>query len=84
MIKASKRLKKAVYLSRSNATTIRVEILRTICHPRYKKYVKRTKILLVHAPDDLNYKRGDEILIKSCRRISKCKSHFVYNRQEQS
>lgn len=60
-------------VSDSMNKTIRVEIVRKVRHPKYGKYVKRITKLFAH--DEANQcKKGDQVVIKSTRPISKKKS----------
>lgn len=54
--------------------TITVAVSRYVKHPKYKKYIKRTKKYLVHAPDH-SAKLGDKATITETKPISKHK-HF--------
>tara|TARA_B100000427_G_scaffold138364_1_gene115105 strand:+ start:4691 stop:4960 length:270 start_codon:yes stop_codon:yes gene_type:complete len=71
----------AKYINKSGDNTIRVEVEGIKKHPKYKKYLKRTKKYLVHiSSSDLDTSKlsiGDKVLIKSTRPISKRKS-FVF------
>ncbi len=54
--------------------TVVVFVTRFKKHPKYKKYIKRSKKYKVH--DEKNeYKKGDKVIIQECRPISKDK-HF--------
>ena len=53
-----------------------VEVVRTVKHPRYHKYVKRRKTYLVH--DESNScKVGDEVQIQESRPLSRKKRWVV-------
>lgn len=53
--------------------TILVKVVRTVCHPKYGKYIKRTS--KVHAHDGQSQcQQGDKVRIQSCRPLSKKKS----------
>jgi len=55
--------------------TITVAVNRYVKHPKYKKYISKTKKYLAH--DAGNTKAvGDKVTIKSCKPISKHK-HFI-------
>lgn len=57
--------------------TITVLVERTVKHPLYKKYVKRSTKL--HAHDENNECRvGDRVSIEQCRPLSKTKSWRLY------
>ncbi len=56
--------------------TITVRVERTLKHPLYKKYIRRSTKL--HAHDEENSCRvGDKVSIEECRPISKTKSWRV-------
>lgn len=52
--------------------TITVEIFRTVMHPRYKKYIKKTSVFKAH--DEKNEANiGDKVRIYETRPLSKTK-----------
>ena len=52
--------------------TISVEIFRTVMHPRYKKYIKKTSVFKAH--DEKNEANiGDKVRIYETRPLSKTK-----------
>ncbi len=54
-----------------------VEVVRTVKHPRYHKYVKRRKTYLVH--DESNScKVGDEVQIQESRPLSRKKRWVIF------
>jgi small subunit ribosomal protein S17 len=55
--------------------TLVVLVERRIKHPKYKKYINRSKKFKVH-DENKKYKVGDKIIIEECKPISKDK-HFV-------
>ena len=58
--------------------TVSVAIERTIKHPVYGKYIRRTTKLMAH--DEANEcKPGDRVAISECKPISKNKSWAVVN-----
>lgn len=62
-----------IVVSNKMKDTIVVRIDRYVKHPRYEKYVTKTKRLKVH--DKGNTKNvGDKVLIRECAPISKDKS----------
>ena len=71
----------AKYINKSGDNTIRVEVEDVKKHPKYKKYLNRTKKYLVHISssdfDANELSIGDKVLIKSTRPISKHKS-FIF------
>ncbi len=65
---------KGIVVSDTMNKTIAVLVNRYVKHPKYKKYIKRSKKYKVH--DEKNeYKKGDKVIIQECRPISKDK-HF--------
>ena len=58
--------------------TITVAVERRVQHTLYKKYLKRTKKLLAHNPDN-SAKLGDKVSIMECRPLSKRKSWRLLN-----
>jgi small subunit ribosomal protein S17 len=64
-----------VVVSTKMKDTVTVAVNRYVKHPKYKKYVVRTKKFMAH--DEGNTKAvGDRVTIRSCRPISKNK-HFM-------
>ena len=60
-------------VSRKMNKTISVQITRTVKHPLYEKYIRRSTKLLAH--DEKNEcNEGDIVIIESSRPISKRKS----------
>lgn len=55
--------------------TVTVVVNRYVKHPKYKKYVQRTKKYLAHDAGNTR-KVGDRVVIRSTRPISKRK-HFI-------
>lgn len=69
----AKKLKGIVVSDKMDKTVV-VFVTRYKKHPKYKKYIKRSKKYKVH--DEKNeYKKGDKVIIQECRPISKDK-HF--------
>lgn len=60
----------------SGQKTVRVVVERLVKEPKYKKYIKRRRIFLVHDPDQ-RARVGDRVLIKEGRRVSKLKSWYL-------
>lgn len=54
--------------------TIVVEISRVIKHPKYRKYLKRSKRIKAHDPGNTK-REGERVTIVECRPLSKEK-HF--------
>lgn len=60
--------------------TITVEVQRVVKHPRYRKYVTRSKTYKAH--DEANdFKVGDRVTIQECRPISREKRWVVLGDQ---
>ena len=55
--------------------TVTVAVERYVKHPKYKKFIRRTKKYLAHAPEG-TAKEGDTVTIAESRPISKRK-HFT-------
>ncbi len=55
--------------------TVTVSVSRYVKHPKYKKYIMRTKKYLAHDPGNTKAV-GERVVIKSCKPISKRK-HFI-------
>ena len=55
--------------------TVTVAVSRYVKHPKYKKYIMRTKKYLAHDPGNTKAV-GERVVIKSCKPISKRK-HFI-------
>ena len=58
--------------------TVTVAVTRYVKHPKYKKYLKRTKKFLAHDPGNAA-KEGDRVTIEECSPISKNKRFKVIN-----
>ena len=60
--------------------TVTVEVQRLVKHPRYRKYVTRSKTYKAH--DEANsFKVGDSVTIQECRPISRDKRWVVLGDQ---
>jgi small subunit ribosomal protein S17 len=64
-----------VVVSDKMQDTVTVLVNRFVKHPKYKKYVLRSKKYLAHNPGN-TAKLGERVTIRSCRPISKRK-HFM-------
>ncbi len=63
-------------VSDKSEKTVMVEIETLVKHPKYKKFIKRTRKFAAH--DEKNdYKVGDTVTIQECRPISKRKTWKV-------
>ena len=66
------------FLNYSGDKTIKVELVKKVSHPKYKKFIKRTFKYLVHFDSNEILTKGDKLKVKKIRRISKHKSfNFV-------
>ena len=63
------------FLKKSGDRTINVYTEKTIQHPVYKKYIKKTIKYLVDFNSEDNLTPGEKIYIQSCRPLSKRKSY---------
>ena len=62
--------------------TVVVEVTRRVLHPRYRKYVNRSKKYKAH--DEANeWKLGDTVLIQESRPLSRTKRWVVIGSPEQ-
>ncbi len=62
--------------------TVVVEVTRRVLHPRYRKYVNRSKKYKAH--DEANeWKLGDTVLIEESRPLSRTKRWVVIGSPEQ-
>jgi small subunit ribosomal protein S17 len=68
-------------ISLKNAKTAQVSVVRQWQHPLYKKLVKRTKKIACHF-ENLELQLGDEVMVKSCRPISKLKRFEITQKVE--
>jgi small subunit ribosomal protein S17 len=60
--------------------TVVVQVVRTVKHPRYHKYIKRRKTYKVHDEDNA-CKTGDVVVIQESRPISRHKRWVIIERQ---
>jgi len=56
--------------------TITVQVERYVMHPKYKKYMKRSKKFLVHNPGNTAVV-GEKVTIRETRPISKMKRFII-------
>ena len=78
-----KRILSGTICKATNKKTVVVEVERTIKHPIYKKYIKRSK--KYHAHDETDALRvGDKVIIEETRPISKLKTWKVVNNEKRS
>jgi len=72
--KAQHKTLRGIVVSDKMADTAIVSVSRFVKHPKYKKYMKRTKNYAAHNPEN-RAKEGETVTIRSCRPLSKTK-HF--------
>lgn len=73
---------KGIVVSDVMDKTVVVLVERYIKHPKYKKYIQRSKKYKAH--DEKNeYKKGDKVIIGECKPISKDKRWIVISKQQQ-
>lgn len=70
----SRKIRYGKVVSHSGVKTVKVECEYSFKHPKYKKYVKKTKCYLVHDEKELAC-IGDMVEIVECRPLSKRKHH---------
>ncbi|MAG12377.1 30S ribosomal protein S17 [bacterium] len=73
-MKKLKKTLKGVVTSDKMDKTILVLVGRLVKHPKYKKYIKRSKKYKAHDEEN-KHKVGDKVIIEECKPISKDK-HF--------
>lgn len=72
---------KGIVVSDVMDKTVVVLVARYIKHPKYKKYIQRSKKYKAH--DEKNeYKKGDKVIIGECKPISKDKRWIVISKQQ--
>jgi small subunit ribosomal protein S17 len=67
---------RGVVVSDKMQETATVAVSRYVKHPKYKKYMKQTKKYHVHNPGN-RAKEGEQVVIRSCRPLSKTKSFEI-------
>jgi len=67
---------RGIVVSDKMQDTAVVAVSRYVKHPKYKKYMKRTKKYHVHNPGN-RAKEGEAVTIRSCRPLSKTKSFEI-------
>jgi len=67
----AKKLKGVVVSDTMNKTVV-VLVSRYVKHPKYKKYIIKSKKFKAH-DEKKEYKKGDRVIIQECRPISKDK-----------
>lgn len=74
-VRCARRLR-GVVTSESMQDTVVVAVTRFVKHPKYRKFIKRTKKYHVHDPGNTKH-LGDMVTIEECRPISKTKSFKI-------
>jgi len=67
---------RGVVTSDKMQNTAVVAVSRYVKHPKYQKYMKITKKFHAHNPGN-KAKEGDQVVIRSCRPISKTKAFEI-------
>jgi len=77
-IKTKKRFQGVVISDKMDKTVV-VSVRRYVAHPKYKKYINKSKNYKAH--DETNiYKEGDIVMIEETRPLSKSKNFKVVSR----
>ena len=74
--KTGGRVLRGVVVATKMQDTVTVAVERYVKHPKYKKYLRRTKKYLVHDSGN-SAKVGDKVTIVSCRPLSKMKRFMI-------
>lgn len=78
--KSGRRSVTGIVISDRMDKTITVQVTRLVKHPRYRKYVKRSKNYKAH--DETNQCQiNDTVVIEECRPLSKTKRWTVVERR---
>ena len=72
---------KGVVVKTAMKDTATVEVSRYVKHPKYKKYIRRSKKFLVHDVGN-TAQIGDKVTIRETRPISKRKRFILVNQSE--
>lgn len=70
---------KGIIMSDKMQKTAVVSVDRFVKHPKYKKYVKKTKRYKAHDEKE-EYNIGDKVIIQECRPMSKDKNFEIIGR----
>jgi small subunit ribosomal protein S17 len=71
-----RRILQGTVVSDKSDKTVVVKVERSVQHPLYKKFIRRSKKYHAHDPDN-RFKTGDVVKIRECRPISRTKSWEV-------
>jgi len=74
--KTFRRTRVGLVVADKSSQTIKVQIEGIVQHPKYKKYIKRSRTFMVHDAEE-QCKLGDLVRIEECRPISKLKKWVV-------
>lgn len=75
----SKKKLKGTIVSDATQKTVVVLVNRFVKHPRYGKYIKKSKKYKAHNEKG-QHKTGDKVVIQECRPISKDKKFIVLSK----
>ena len=79
--KSGRRSVTGVVVSDRMDKTVTVQVTRLVKHPRYRKYVKRSKNYKAHDEQNL-CQINDTVVIQECRPLSKTKRWTVVERRD--
>ncbi len=68
-----RRILQGVVVSDKSEQTVVVRVDRRVMHPLYKKFIRKSKRLHAHDPEN-KHKIGDKVRIRECRPVSKLKN----------
>src|SRR5688500_7442110 len=71
-----RRILQGTVVSDKSDKTVVVKVERSVQHPLYKKFIRRSKKYHAHDPDN-RFKTGDVVKSRECRPISRTKSWEV-------
>lgn len=74
--KSFRKTRVGIVIADNTPKTVKVKVEGLVQHPKYKKYIKRSKNYLVHDPLE-QCKIGDKVLIEESRPFSKMKKWIV-------
>ena len=78
-----RRILQGTVVSDKSDKTVVVKVERSVQHPLYKKFIRRSKKYHAHDPDN-RFKTGDVVKIRECRPISRTKSWVVLTDEAQA
>ena len=74
--KSGRRVLTGLVVSDKMDKTVVVEVTRRVKHPKYRKYINRTKSFKAHDEDNA-FKAGDRVVIQESRPLSRTKRWVV-------